>query len=221
MRKVLVAVLVLYFLAVGLQAAPLLVEAYQEGQISIPVGQDDTTKVVELSFSVDTSCYVQFTVGCRARYARLWLELDGDSLPPGAVAITNQTVKESLCFVYTYLLDAGNHVITLEVANYYNGPSATICTDSYLQALIFLPDTATGAIAEQPAGDVEPTEGMTSVISRGPYVTVTGATELVDASGRVIENAITDDKVSINALPQGTYFARDDERTVVKIVKVQ
>ncbi len=44
---------------------------------------------------------------------------------------------------------------------------------------------------------------------------------MVDATGRVIEGAITDDRVSINALPQGTYFARDRERTVVKIVKVE
>jgi hypothetical protein len=43
----------------------------------------------------------------------------------------------------------------------------------------------------------------------------------VDASGRVIENAIEDDKVFISSLPQGTYFARNGERTIVKIVKVE
>jgi len=37
----------------------------------------------------------------------------------------------------------------------------------------------------------------------------------------MIENAITDDRVSISNLSQGTYFARNGERTVVKIVKVQ
>jgi len=43
----------------------------------------------------------------------------------------------------------------------------------------------------------------------------------VDASGRVIPNAITEDKVYLSNLPQGTYFARNGERTVVKIVKVE
>ena len=37
----------------------------------------------------------------------------------------------------------------------------------------------------------------------------------------MIENAIEEDKVFISTLPTGTYFARDGDRTVVKIVKVE
>jgi len=37
----------------------------------------------------------------------------------------------------------------------------------------------------------------------------------------VIEGAIENDKVFISNLPTGTYFARSEERTVVKIVKVE
>jgi len=68
--------------------------------------------------------------------------------------------------------------------------------------------------------DAEPSGNTPSLISSGPYVNVSGATELVDATGRVIENAIEDDKVYISNLPTGTYFARNGEQTIVKIVKV-
>lgn len=76
-------------------------------------------------------------------------------------------------------------------------------------------------IEEPSQPDAQPVVSTPSLISQGPYVNVTGATELVDASGRVIENAISDEKVFISNLPTGTYFARDGERTIVKIVKVE
>ncbi|MBA7644444.1 hypothetical protein ES703_52188 [subsurface metagenome] len=66
-----------------------------------------------------------------------------------------------------------------------------------------------------------PTQRWTTIVSSGPYVNVAGASELVDATGRVIENAIEDNKVFISNLPTGTYFARNGERTIVKIVKVE
>jgi len=66
-----------------------------------------------------------------------------------------------------------------------------------------------------------PVQRWTTIVSSGPYVNVAGATELVDATGRVIENAIEDNKVFISNLPTGTYFARNGDRTVVKIVKVE
>jgi len=53
----------LILLAASISAAPVLVEAYQEGTITIPADKIDTVTVVELSFSVDTSCYVLFTAG--------------------------------------------------------------------------------------------------------------------------------------------------------------
>ncbi|MBN2379171.1 T9SS type A sorting domain-containing protein, partial [candidate division WOR-3 bacterium] len=60
-----------------------------------------------------------------------------------------------------------------------------------------------------------------SIVSRGPYVAAPGATRLVDSAGRVIENAIEEDKIYLSELPPGTYFARDGERTITKVVKVE
>ncbi|TET21675.1 MAG: hypothetical protein E3J71_08755 [Candidatus Stahlbacteria bacterium] len=202
----------------ALSAAPVLVEAYQEGTITLPSDKIDTVTVVELSFSVDTSCYVQFTAGEIFQLARLWLNLNGDDLHPctreGGLGQTHSGLIS-----YSYLLSSGNHSVTLKMAPLLIGYGAN-CQKAYLQALIFLPDTAT-AIAEQPTSDAEPRGNTPSLISSGPYVNIAGATELVDASGRVIENAIEDDKVYLSNLPTGTYFARNADRTVVKIVKVE
>ena len=199
-------------------AAPVLIEAYQEGTIAIPGDKMDTVTVVELSFSVDTSCYVQFTAGEIFQFATLWLNLNEDDLHPctreGGLGQTHSGL-----IVYAYLLSSGNHTVSLKITPLLMGYGAS-CHDAYLQALIFLPDTATNAVAEEPEGGGQPTGNTPSLISRGPYVNVAGASELVDASGRVIEGAIEDDKVFISNLPTGTYFARDGERTIVKIVKV-
>jgi hypothetical protein len=91
------------------------------------------------------------------------------------------------------------------------------CQYGRLQAFIFLPDSAS-AIAEQPL--VQPPVLPSAVISRGPYVSAPGASTVVDASGRVMKNVLNNDRVYISTLPAGTYFAKDEERTVVKIVKV-
>jgi len=127
----------------------------------------------------------------------------------------------SFHLAYTYLLGTGNHTISLEMTNERGSYRAT-CYNAYLQALIFLPDIPS-AVAEPP-GEPEP-RGLSplpaSIISKGPCVNVQGATELMDASGRVIEGAIEDNKVFIANLPPGTYFAHSGDRTVVKIVKVE
>ena len=203
--------------ASSLVAAPVLIEAYQEGTITIPGDKIDTVTVVELSFSVDTSCYVQFTAGGLTSFqTKMLLELDGNYLFPAAIVQGSTTL--SALVVYTCLITPGEHTVRFKGITLISGPSTFY--NAYLQALIFLPDTAT-AIVEQPTGDAQPRGNTPSLISKGPYVNVAGATELVDASGRVIENAIEEDKVFISTLPTGTYFARDEDRTVVKIVKVE
>jgi len=221
MKKVLLAALGFLVSVAALSAAPLLIEAYQEGQIYIPVDEDAEFNAAEVSFSLDSACYVQLAAGGHGKLTRAWVELDGDSLPPGAFCGLYYCLPCQVSFniIYTYLVTPGEHTISLQLANYWNVDYATMCKNSYLQALIFLPDTAT-AIAEQPVNDAEPLPNTPSLISKGPYVNVQGATELVDATGRVIENAISDDKVYLSNLPTGTYFARNEDRTVVKIVKV-
>jgi len=216
MKKLLLAALVL-LAASSLVAAPVLVEAYQEGTITIPEDKIDTVTAVELSFSVDTSCYVLFTAGGLVAPGKGFLQLNGSILFPVAMERGSTT---SILLAYTYPLEQGEHNVHFRITNIQPGIYAS-CHDAYLQALIFLPDTATGAVAEPPVGDAEPRGSTPSLISSGPYVNVQGATELVDASGRVIPNAITEDKVYLSNLPQGTYFARNGERTIVKIVKVE
>ena len=216
MKKVLLAVVMLVLVSVA-GAAPVLFEAYQEGTITIPGDKIDTVMVVELSFSVDTSCYVLFTAGGLADLAKMFLYADGTILFP--TAIIEEYTASSVHIVYTYPLNPGEHSIQLKMTNHEPGAYAK-CHNAYLQALIFLPDTATNAIAEQPLE----TRGLSplpaSIVSQGPYVNVAGASELVDATGRVIENAIEDDKVYLSNLSTGTYFARNEDRTIVKIVKV-
>jgi len=223
MKKVLIAGVFLLGVVMSMSAGttPLLAEAYQEGQKTIPADENDTLTVVEITFSVDSTCYIQFTAGGLGYCAKLWLELDGDRLPPPEVQVTSNDRGGAVAFnvVYSYLLDPKEYTVSLRLSNYFNHGVATRCEQAYLQTLIFLPD-AGGAVMETPIGDTEPLPNTPSVLSSGPYVNVTGASELVDSSGRIIENAISEDKVYISDLPTGTYFARNEERTIVKIVKV-
>lgn len=202
-------------------AGPVLLEEHQITPIAIPVGEVDTVIVAEVSFSVDTACYVQMVTGGMAKQAKGWLDIDGVPLPP-SVIVSHAGQRAPVNIVYIYLVEEGEHSIAFMLTNYYNMDYFTTCDSGYLQALIFLPD-AGSAVAEQPTSGngLKPIVNTPSVVSSGPYVTVTGATELVDATGRVIENAIEEDRVSINNLSQGTYFARKEGKTLVKIVKVQ
>jgi hypothetical protein len=216
MKEILFTV-VFWGLAMSLKGSPLLVEKYQVGSINFPSTEMNTLTVIELSFSVDTTCFVQFAVGGVASLARIWLELDSDSLPP-TLLIRAPGNDAPMPITYSYLVTPGNHNVALMLSNYPNLGNPTLCNNAYLQALIFLPD-AGGAVAEQPAS--ETSRPMTSaVISRGPYVSAPGASTVVDATGRVMENVLSDGRVQISNLPAGTYYAKDEERTVVKIVKV-
>ncbi|MEA3310869.1 MAG: hypothetical protein U9Q76_01485, partial [candidate division WOR-3 bacterium] len=80
-KKLFVAVMMLVSVGVA-GVTPLLVEAYQEGPISIPMDKEDTLSVVEVSFSVDSACHVMLTAGGQAKIASLWLEMDENRLPP-------------------------------------------------------------------------------------------------------------------------------------------
>ncbi len=216
MKKILFT-MVFLGLTLSINATPLLVEKYQIGSISFPSDEFKTLTVLELSFSIDTACLVQFSTGGFASLAKLWLDLDGDSLPP-ALLVRAGGADGPMPITYSYLLTKGNHIVSLMLANYSAPGNYTLCKSAYLQALIFLPDSAS-AVAEQPA--IEPGKPLTSaVISRGPYVSAPGASMVVDAAGRVMENVLSQDKVYISDLPAGTYYAKDKERTVVKIVKV-
>ena len=213
-----IKIALLLLAASALSAAPVLVEAYNEKMITIfDIG--DTVTAVELSFSVDTACYIQLSTGGIGTQIEIWLDSDGERLPVRGMVDIAYRGKVPLTLIYNCLLSQGDHIVRLKAIRIERDYAA--CSNLYLQALIFLPDTATNAIAEQPLETSGLSPLPASIVSQGPYVSVAGATELVDASGRVIEDAIEDDKVYISNLSTGTYFARDGERTVVKIVKVE
>jgi hypothetical protein len=220
MKKVLLAAVMLVLVGVA-GAAPVLFEAYQEDQIYIPEVEDGKLIVTEVSFSVDSACYVQLVACGNTVYSKSWLVMDNDSLPFVAHGSTSSYWPGWVNLTYITSVEPGEHTVALWVSTVYPDVGPTTFTNGYLQALVFLPDTATGAVAEPPLEARSLSPLPTSIVSRGPFVYVVGATELVDAAGRVIENAIREEKVFISNLSTGTYFARDGERTVVKIVKVE
>lgn len=211
------------FLALGasLGATTVLYETNQQGKIEIPAGEFlfDTT-VVEIDFSVNQDCFAEFIAGGFARSAEYWLTLDGDTFTAPAYfgIISSNAWAEPIVINRAGFVSVGDHTISFHFESVDRSSGTILCEGIFLQALIFLPDSG-GAVAEQPA--VEPGVQTASVISQGPYVCAPGASELVDSSGRIIENAIQDGRVQIYSLPPGTYFAKSEERTVVKIVKVE
>ncbi|MEA3311947.1 MAG: hypothetical protein U9Q76_06985 [candidate division WOR-3 bacterium] len=108
MKKLLLAALV-SLAASSLSAAPVLVEAYNEKMITIPEDVIDTVTVVELSFSVDTTCYVLFTAGALVAPAKMFLQLDGSDLYPISMAHGNPAGGSHI--TYTYLLTSEAHTI--------------------------------------------------------------------------------------------------------------
>ena len=211
------AIALALFVAAPLSAALVLVEAYNEAPFTI-LDKGDTVIAVELSFSVDTTCYVQLSTGGIGSRIEVRLDADGERLPVRTSVDIVYQGKAPLTMIYSYLVNPGEHTVYFKMTR-AEADFAT-CSNAYLQALIFLPNEPS-AVAEPPGepGGVSPLP--VSIISKGPYVNIAGATELVDASGRVIKNAIEADKVFIATLPTGTYFARSEERTIVKIVKVE
>jgi len=218
MSKKLFCLLALLSIALGAHATQVLLETHQEGVLTIPEKQSQSFDVVSLGFSTDTACCVQFSIGGHAQFARIWLVLDGSDLPP---TLDPCSWKDFWGFTYSYLVAAGEHSVVLKFENSRNINDPSTCQDYYLQALIFLPDEPS-AVAErpdQPHGD----EAVTtrSVLATGAWVSAPGATELWDASGRKVSDVPQDGRISLQELADGTYFARNAEQTILKVVRVQ
>ena len=215
--------LVLISLPLLANASQVLVEAWQTVDLVIPKGQRCDTAIVELSFTVDTGCFVLFTTGAMARMGNFWVKLDGNKLRP-KIPCTGKEMSP-VPISYASKLESGHHKVTLWFECYYSDlvPIDPSCTYAYLQALLFLPDsTVTKGIEEendQNGGFRE--NPVVSLVTKGPYVQVPGCIDLVDDSGRIIENAVIGDKVMISNLSRGTYYARGTGGTTVKVVKVQ
>lgn len=206
-------------------ASPLLIETYQNEYVEFHLpARGKTATVAQLSFSVDTNCCVQFTAGGRLRQTLIFLKLDGERLYPEAMT-THPFYTYPYSIVYNCALKPGEHTLSLQAMDWFlldTSDSVGICDKSYLQALLLLPDKVSPPqeIDESVNAEVQPSGALPTLISNSAYVRVPGASQLVDASGRIVETSIAEGMVHISTLGPGTYFARSGERTVVKIVKV-
>ncbi len=165
MKKVILCLLVVGVVAF---AGPmLLLETYQKGML-VSDELIDTT-LLELEFSVDSNCYALFSTGGYHRYGIMWCVLDGESLPHTTRKTSIYGQEQPLDQTYMCMLSAGFHTMEFR---WRNMPPTTLIQDARLQALIFLPDTATSAVIEQPMSDAEPGVSTPSLISQGHYVNV-------------------------------------------------
>lgn len=210
MRKIALLLLVFGGLLFGGQS--ILLEAYQDAVIA-PGAENIDTTILKLEFSLDTTCQILVASGGAQKRGIGYLLLDGDTVR-NSIRYNVDANMMPLDQVFIHLTNEGEHTILLKFRTLNELGQ---CQYGRLQALIFLPDSASGVLELPP---VLPPFLPSAVISRGPYVSAPGASAVVDASGRVMENVLSEGRVSISNLPAGTYFAKDEERTVVKIVKV-
>ncbi len=218
MSKKLFCLLALLSIALAAHASQVLLETHQEGVQTIPEKQNQTLDVLSLNFQVDTACFVQINAGGNVMFAEMAITLDENALFP--IVRPRDCAGYSFVIPYATFVSTGNHTITLKFTNYMNQDYPAECRDAYLQALIFLPDEPS-SVSETHVPKVEPSAAHT-LIATGPWVDARGATELYDANGRKVSAVPQDGRISLQALPGGTYFAREgDTRTVLKIVKVR
>ncbi|MBD3286879.1 hypothetical protein GF359_09610 [candidate division WOR-3 bacterium] len=199
--------LILLVTAFVLNASTVSVEAYYSEELTEIPESRQTETAVQLTFSIDTSCLVQFSANGRCLVHPGWLELDRDSMP---ALLEVRAGTGPVPIVYTYCLHPGEHTLAYMMRGDFttDTTSTSPCGECCIQARIILPDAATDADAESAPS-----------LSRESYVTSPGATQVADSSGRALEGVLNEDRISISALPQGTYYAKKEDRTVVKIVK--
>lgn len=173
----------------------------------------DVVTVLELEFTLDQPSIVSVTYGWFRGYAAgdspyYWLAYNGDSLGMS-------TVRNSSTGAYMIELESGTYTLCL-VGRFYYGSTAFVINPR-IQVLILYNDTP--SISESPP-QTTPTENF-SMISCGPSVTVPGCSEVVDITGRKVNCEINGDRVMINSLSSGTYFAKTNNGRTVKITKLQ
>jgi len=209
MKRLFLTILLTVLLAAGaVLGAPRVVEAFQEGNFTPSF---EPQPVVNLDFSLDTACVVQFMVGGiitggGAGIARAWVKLDGDSLPPS----TQQAYIASFLFGYTppTPLPEGGHTLTLMAS----GGEDSDCESAYLQALIFEPDEPS-AVVELPVNDT-PESRAERVYRVGDLIEVkTLDAAVYDASGRLVERPMG----CFAPESSGVYYLTGEER-IRKIV---
>ena len=207
------ALTILALMALGVSTAyggSILYETHIEDSLGLS-GQA-IYKVLELEFTTDRPSIVSITygwcIGFRSGSRSYWLTYNGDSL--GMSTSWNRSTSTYM----TDKLESGTH--TLELMGGLGYTEAYVINPR-LQVLVLYEDAP--SVSEAPPQST-PTENS-SIISRGPSVTVPGCSEVVDISGRKVDCEINGDRIMVNSLSGGTYFAKTDNGRVVKITKLQ
>lgn len=170
-------------------------------------------EVLELEFTTDQPSIVSITYGVSNGWGSTsigisyWLTYNGDSLGMS----TSRSYSTS-----TYMTELESGVYTWKLMSKLNYTGAYIINPR-IQVLVLYNDAP--SVSETPP-QTTPTENP-SIISHGPSVTVPRCSEVVDVTGRKVDCEIIEDRVMINSLSSGTYFAKTNNGQTVKITKLQ
>jgi hypothetical protein len=203
MRKAFLALLCLVTLSIG---GIFMVEDYTEDSLYFPAG--GTYELASVTFQLEQPSITTILSGgtwyCLTgiRFYS-WLILDGDSL-----GISTEYLSGSSNFMID--LEPGMHTFKLMVH------SSGSVINPRLQVLVNYNDA--GSVSEVPP-KTTPIESRT-VLSSGNAVVVSGCTEVVDLTGRVVSSNPPQGRIELNALPSGTYLARTADGRAIKIVKL-
>jgi len=212
------ALTILTLMALGVSTAyggSILYETHIED--SLDYAGKDIVKVLELEFTLDQPSIVSITYGWYIGYwfngvtgnwACHWLACNGDSLGMSA----SRNVSTS---TYMTELESGNY--TWRLMGRFRHTQEAYVINPRLQVLVLYNDAP--SVSETPPQPT-PTENP-SIISCGPSVTVPGCSEVVDVSGRKVDCEIIENRIMVNSLSSGTYFAKTDNGKTVKVTKLQ
>jgi len=208
------ALTILTLMALGVSTAfggVFMVEDYTEGIVPIP--ETGSHKLASVMFELEqpsiilaatSTMWLKFTPN---RNLKVWLTLNGDSLGMS----TTTAIGRGASFMKP--LEPGSHTLDFM----YRGTMFDTLVNPRLQVLVLYNDAP--SVSEIPPQST-PTENP-SIISCGPSVTVPGCSEVVDIAGRKVDCEIIENRIMVNSLSSGTYFAKTDNGKTVKITKLQ
>ena len=207
------ALTIIALMALGVSVAyggVFMIEDYTEG--IVPISVTGSHKLASVTFELGqpsimiaatSAMWLKFTSN---RNLKVWLTLNGDSLD-----MSTRHVGNGASFMKP--LEPGSHTLDFM----YRGTMFDTLLNPMLQVLVLYNDAP--SVSETPPQPT-PTESST-ILSQGPSVTVPGCSEVVDVSGRKVDCEINGDRIMVNSLSSGTYFAKTNDGQTVKITKLQ
>jgi len=178
-----------------------MVEDYTEGLI--PMTESGNHKLASVTFELEQPSIIHAITYGRGYNRYPWISLDGDSL--GISTSPNPSI----------MLELGTGMHTLDFMAHVTMFDTLV--NPRLQVLVLYNDVP--SVSETPPQTTS-TENP-SIISCGPSVTVPGCCEVVDIAGRKVDCEINGDRIMVNSLSSGTYFAKSSEGRTTKIVKLK